>query len=207
MRLKKTLRRAFPDSTILAPRGTGVMKVNRELDRDVFAAVVPISAEMLRWPTVCSVCGAESCTRLTSNTIQFAKGQIAPSPWTSPPACATHEKSSSFVMCIPFGNTCFAWAHAFSRSKEFLTQLQSLNERHSPPPPWVLFPNRDPLSSWSQGVEQYYLEQLWLPYWHSLTGAQRQRALDEHRLPTCWESWQQSPFWRSLLELPGAPQS
>ncbi|WP_241163344.1 hypothetical protein [Ralstonia solanacearum] len=62
-----------------------------------------------------------------------------------------------------------------------------------PQPPWVVFPfiKPDELAMHvRQGIAEPWFDQVWRPYWASLTATQRAGYLD---------AWQASPEWRDAI--------
>ncbi|MDB0541919.1 hypothetical protein ACYT85_15235 [Ralstonia solanacearum] len=63
----------------------------------------------------------------------------------------------------------------------------------TPQPPWVVFPfiKPDELAMHvRQGIAEPWFDQVWRPYWASLTATQRAGYLD---------AWQASPEWRDAI--------
>ena len=55
-------------------------------------------------------------------------------------------------------------------------------------PPWVFAPNTEPWSGyWRQGGGEYWLLEIWLPFWGELDAKQRENYLEKWQPPT--EDW------------------
>ena len=52
-------------------------------------------------------------------------------------------------------------------------------------PPWVFAPNTEPWSGeWKQGGGEYWLLEIWLPFWQGLSLEQREKYLEKWEPPT-----------------------
>ncbi len=52
-------------------------------------------------------------------------------------------------------------------------------------PPWVFAPNSEPWSGgWRQGNGEYWLHEIWLPFWQKLNKEERNMYLKKWQAPT-----------------------
>jgi len=74
--------------------------------------------------------------------------------------------------------------HVLSNDGDIFIQLKAAKIR--PPPPWVAFPNFEPPSVLLQGTQQFWFENVWDPFFQSLTLPERVTYLTEHKAPAEW---------------------
>jgi hypothetical protein len=67
-------------------------------------------------------------------------------------------------------------------------QKRKLESGEEIEPPWVFAPNTEPWAAeWKQGGGEYWLLEIWLPFWQKLGEIQRKNYLDKWKPPT--EDW------------------
>lgn len=66
----------------------------------------------------------------------------------------------------------------------------------SPPPPWVLYPQLGPFTSYNQGEPQYWELCVWAPFWKNLTPAERDLYIERRSVDALsymsqgeWDDW------------------
>jgi len=70
---------------------------------------------------------------------------------------------------------------------EFLAEVANLNAAGDVPPPWRAFPEYSPFSSgWRQGNGEYWMGQVWHPFWTGLSQAERADYLERWAAPAEW---------------------
>ena len=54
----------------------------------------------------------------------------------------------------------------------------------SPPPPWIKYPGKAPYwGGWRQGESEFWLLNVWLPFWRDVTENERQAFLKKEPPP------------------------
>jgi hypothetical protein len=64
-------------------------------------------------------------------------------------------------------------------------------------PPWVQYPDTEPWwGGWRQGTSEEWLQRTWLPFWRSLSDANREAYLQRWPPPT--DDWRTyvTVFWK-----------
>ncbi len=197
MKLTRRLDRTFPGRRIARVPAWNVQRVSNETVAPVFGAIVCLDTQgVMAWPRRCCACGMEeTCGSAPEDTIIWLmKPQRALS--LSPPlVCVRHQNAPEFLLVASYAGDFVALGHVYSASEEFLLELKVLNTRSvPPPPPWVAFPKKDPMSTWNQGSDGYFLGEIWYPYLQALTEGERIALLKTHPAPA---SWIGTPVWRS----------
>jgi hypothetical protein len=69
-------------------------------------------------------------------------------------------------------------------------QFENLFSNKELLPPWIAFPNMfDGYPRWNQGYEEDYCCKNWLPYWESLSAAEKIDYCNKHNAPQEWLDW------------------
>ncbi len=55
-------------------------------------------------------------------------------------------------------------------------------------PPWITFPWSQPVG-WNQGYQQIYQENVWIPFYNSLSREQRFGYIEKWNAPEDWRLW------------------
>jgi hypothetical protein len=82
-----------------------------------------------------------------------------------------------------------SWGQLFSESRGFVDEVaEATRVTFPPPPPWLAFPGRSANASWNQGVEGFFVHQIWNPYWVSLSEERREILLSQTPPPPDWKN-------------------
>lgn len=110
-------------------------------------------------------------------------------PELEPPfACPTHIKRPAALLVVDHVSRSASWGQLFSESHAFVEEMaRTTRTRFPPPPPWIAFPLRPAKASWNQGVEGFFISQIWNPYWASLSKEQREVLLKQNPPPGDWQ--------------------
>jgi hypothetical protein len=57
------------------------------------------------------------------------------------------------------------------------------------PAPWEKYPDRTPYGGWNQGEQAFFLDYVFLPWWRSLNGEDRNRYLRAKNAPPDWSDF------------------
>lgn len=189
MKLIKKIKKAFPDSKIIVPPKFGVEKVSSLEGPVVFGVIVMLDDLRFTWPNMCCKCGTSTgLIRASSKTILHMKNR--PDDMCIEPcrACISHKDKPGSLLVIDYVSNTVSWGSLFSTCEEFIKAVVELNrEIFPPPPPWVSFPERSADSKWDQGVEGYFLDRIWYPYWATLSESEKTKILASQPAPHSWE--------------------
>jgi hypothetical protein len=191
--------KVFPGCTIASASRWTVSKANREETVDIFGVLSFFcSDEGVLWPPLCCECGEPPTGDVAHATSIVWLGHGKTDRMRPPAVCVGHRESPRFLCVVSVVGKEFGWAHVFSASEQFLAALKSLNvSRFPPPPPWAVFPAKNPATSWNQGIEGFFLAEIWRPHWDRLSGEERRVVLQRWPMPV---AWQDCHPWQSLLQ-------
>lgn len=85
-------------------------------------------------------------------------------------------------------------------------------------PPWAAFPEIPPGDYFWREAGEHWYDEIWAPYWKSLTYEERKNYLDKWNVPVVWKCYcpQINPHWDNFLkegqadsleEIPDLPES
>jgi hypothetical protein len=133
----------------------------------------------LRFPAICCVCGMPATNERQVDEV-------------SVPYCSEHSSGPSRLM-IEVGSYGRApWVLLTGLHEGFLQQTVQMNKEGDILPPWEVFPQYDSETGfWKQGG-QFWIDELFGPFWNGLNNAQRTAYL---------QKWRASIDWRERLAL------
>lgn len=148
----------------------------------------------ISFPNQCCACSEPVQRFLAVYDYHFLGFQSQTSIMEKIPHCHCHSKDNQAKLLV----TVSAWNEATTmiavvgRHKEFLMETRKLNQIGDVFPPWQAFPKYDSLSGgWRQGNGEYWLLNIWLPYWKQLSEQEKQNYLNKWDAPEDWkEKWQ-----------------
>jgi len=79
-------------------------------------------------------------------------------------------------------NKTIAWWYA--------EQQRKLEAGEEIEPPWITFPNSNPIYGWNQGYEEAWKLNIWTPFWRKMTGEEQNAYLERWHLPS--EDWRET---------------
>ena len=148
----------------------------------------------INFPKQCCVCLEPSQRFLAAYDYNLLGWQNPTSIIESIPHCHHHSEDNQAKLLI----TVNAWNEAttmitiIGMNREFLIATLNLNQIGDVFPPWQAFPEYDSFSGgWRQGNGEYWMLNVWLPYWEQLSTAEKQDYINKWNAPNNWkEQWQ-----------------
>lgn len=190
MNLLKRLKRTFPGSKVVRAPGWEVQRVTCDGGQALFGVIVTFERHGINWPELCCECGGESELVSASSKMMFWLAEPSARHLEPAYACRRHAAEPHSLFVVDYATNEASWGHAFSASQSFLKELS--RKRTPPPPPWVAFPGRSADAKWDQGVESFFLNEIWYPYWAAVSGAERAAVFADHPPPLSWAARLQS---------------
>jgi hypothetical protein len=146
------------------------------------------------FPNQCCACSEPSQQFLAAYDYNFLGFRNQTSTMEGIPHCHGHSEDNQAKLLV----TVSAWNEATTMiamvgmNKEFLIATLKLNQVGEVFPPWQAFPGYDSFSGgWRQGNGEYWMLNVWLPYWKQLSEAEKNNYINKWNAPADWkEKWQ-----------------
>ncbi len=153
----------------------------------------------LQLPVQCCICGSVAtqelplvCTSLLDRLKRFTGLQCD----YFIPHCDAHgsNRGATFLLQIEYLSTKYAILNCCGLNREFLEGICQLYPQGDMYPPWEAFPLALPGIGWSQGLNEAWWPDAWVPFWNKLTQSEQDDYLAR---------WDAPPDWEEALLFPG----
>jgi hypothetical protein len=67
-------------------------------------------------------------------------------------------------------------------------------------PPWIEYPEYPPYDTFWRQAGEFYLKDMWEPYWKSLSDGQREEYLQKWHVPRKWKDFYFDTEWLDDLD-------
>lgn len=108
------------------------------------------------------------------------------------PHCEPHgsEEEARLIAVVDCWGAVVCRVSLIGLNGAFLAETAKHNQVGEVPPPWQAFPEYGPASSgWRQGNGEYWMGQVWRPFWTSLPETGRAQYLNRWSAPADWRAW------------------
>jgi hypothetical protein len=166
-----------------------------------------INQKQLNFPSICCVCGDPAST-----TRDVPAAYVLPTSCEirAVPHCADCIKLRRvpfIAICVPLcGTVETSVIVLYSRSKQFLTDVISLNRSGDVFPPWIAFPDSNPISNlWGQGNSEYWMYNVWTPFLATMPEPECMAYFDRWNAPEEWREWVTAAWKQKPVASDGNP--
>lgn len=146
------------------------------------------------FPKQCCACSAPSQRFLAVYGYNWLGWRNQTSIIENIPHCYHHseDNQAKLLVTVNTQNEATTMITLIGINKEFLIETLSLNQIDDVFPPWLAFPEYDSFSGgWRQGDGEYWMLNVWLPYWEPLSETEKKHYLQKWKAPDDWkQKWQ-----------------